>query len=629
MWLDNVNSPADIKGLSHKQLDELAVEIRQFLIESLSVTGGHFGANLGVVELTLALHKVFDSPKDKLIWDVGHQAYVHKILTGRKAMFPTLRKFKGLSGFPKRSESEHDMFDVGHSSTSISAAIGYAIARDLKKEKHHVVAIIGDGAMTGGMAFEAMNHVGHMGTDLIVVLNDNEMSIDPNVGAMSNYLSKIRTDSHYQNAKAEIQHVLSKIPSLGSKVAKGLERLKDSFKYLVVPGMLFEEFGFTYMGPIDGHNIALLLEALEQAKNTKGPVLVHVVTKKGKGYAAAEASYDSGHYLNPVKIETGDSIKAIPSPPSYSSVFGSTLIKLAEADDRIIAITPAMPSGSGLLKYAEKFPNRFFDVGIAEQHSATYAAGLACAGMKPVLAIYSTFLQRAYDQVIHDICIQNLPVTIAIDRAGLVGADGETHQGAFDISFLRAIPNITIMMPKDENEMQHMLYTAVQQNGPVAVRYPRGEARGVPMDAEFREIPVGKAEILREGTSQIAILALGPMVDLAEKAASALEKDGIFPMVVNMRFVKPLDNELLMDLAMRGYRIITVEEAAVAGGMGSAIMEFYASNMISAVELFPIGLPDRFIEHGSPKQLLESVGITADRIVEHAKRLAPKKRQRA
>ncbi|WP_018132474.1 1-deoxy-D-xylulose-5-phosphate synthase [Effusibacillus pohliae] len=629
MWLENVNSPADIKDFNVQQLEELAEEIRQFLIESLSVTGGHFGANLGVVELTVALHKVFDSPRDKLIWDVGHQAYVHKILTGRKSLFPTLRKFKGLSGFPKRAESEHDMFDVGHSSTSISAAAGYAVARDLAKENYHVVAIIGDGAMTGGMAFEAMNHVGHIGTDLIVVLNDNEMSIDPNVGAMSNYLAKIRTDSHYQNAKAEIQHILSKIPTVGNKVAKGLERLKDSLKYLVVPGMLFEEFGFTYMGPIDGHNISLLLQALEQAKQTRGPVLLHVVTQKGKGYAAAEGAYDKWHGVNPFNIETGESPKVVSTAPTYSSVFGNTMIKLAEMDEQIVAITPAMPTGSGLLKFAEKFPNRFFDVGIAEQHAATFAAGLACAGMKPVLSIYSTFLQRAYDQTIHDICIQNIPVTIAIDRAGLVGADGETHQGAFDISFLRAIPNITIMMPKDENELQHMLYTALQQNTPVAVRYPRGEGRGVKMDREFHEIPIGKAEILRDGRSPLAILALGPMVELAEKAADVLEQDGIYPMVVNMRFVKPLDADLLLDLAMRGYRLITVEEAAIAGGMGSAIMEFYATNMIPGMELFPIGLPDRFIEHGSVKQLLESVGVTVERIVEHAKRIGPKKRQRA
>lgn len=629
MLLENVNSPADIQQLNVKELETLAEEIRQFLIENISVTGGHFGPNLGVVELTLALHKVFESPRDKLIWDVGHQAYVHKILTGRKSLFPTLRKFKGLSGFPKRKESEHDMFDTGHSSTSISAAAGYAIARDLKGENHHVVAVIGDGAMTGGMSFEAMNHIGHMGTDLIVVLNDNEMSIAPNVGAMSNYLAKLRTDSHYQSAKAEIQNVLSKFSSVGNKVAKGLERIKDSLKYLMVPGMLFEEIGFTYLGPIDGHNLNLLLEMLEQAKSTKGPVLVHVVTKKGKGYAAAEGSFDKWHGVSPFNIETGESPKPVSNAPSYHNVFGNTMIKLAEQNDNIVAITPAMPAGSGLLKYAERFPDRFFDVGIAEQHAATLGAGLACAGMKPVLSIYSTFLQRAYDQVIHDICIQNLPVTIAIDRAGLVGADGETHQGAFDIAFLRTVPNITIMMPKDEEEMQHMLYTATLHHSPMAVRYPRGEARGVKMSEAFREIPLGKAEILREGATQIAILALGPMVELAEKAADILEQEGIFPTVVNMRFVKPLDSELLMDLAMRDYRLITVEEASVAGGMGSAILEFYAQNMVSGVELVPLGLPDQFVEHGNVNQLLESVGLTADRIVENAKRLAPKKRQRA
>lgn len=629
MLLENVNSPADIKNMNEKELQLLAEEIRQFLIENISVTGGHFGPNLGVVELTLALHKVFDSPQDKLIWDVGHQAYVHKILTGRKALFPTLRKFKGLSGFPKRKESEHDMFDTGHSSTSISAAAGYAIARDLKQEKHHVVAIIGDGAMTGGMSFEAMNHVGHMGTDLIVVLNDNEMSIAPNVGAMSNYLAKLRTDSHYQNAKAEIQHVLSKFSSVGNKVAKGLERIKDSLKYLMVPGMLFEEIGFTYLGPIDGHNLHLLLEMLEKAKNTKGPVLLHVVTKKGKGYAAAEGSYDKWHGVNPFNIETGESPKPVSNLPSYQSVFGNTMIKLAAQNEKIVAITPAMPAGSGLLQYAERFPDRFFDVGIAEQHAATLAAGMACDGLKPVLSIYSTFLQRAYDQVIHDICIQNLPVAFAIDRAGLVGADGETHHGVFDLSFLRAVPNITIMMPKDEDEMQHMLYTATLQNSPAAVRYPRGEGRGVKMADEFHEIPIGKAEILREGSMQLAILALGPMVELAEKAADLLEQDGIYPMVVNMRFVKPLDKELLMDLAVRGYRLITVEEAALAGGMGSAVLEFYAENKVSGVELTPLGLPDYFVEHGSVGQLLESVGLNIEQIIENAKRMSPKKRQRA
>ncbi|GIM44544.1 1-deoxy-D-xylulose-5-phosphate synthase [Collibacillus ludicampi] len=630
MLLENVNSPSDIKRMSVQELKRLADEIRQFLIETISVTGGHFGPNLGVVELTIALHHVFDSPKDKLIWDVGHQAYVHKILTGRKELFPTLRKYKGLSGFPKRKESEHDMFDVGHAATSISAAAGYAMARDLKGEQYHVVAVIGDGAMTGGMAFEAMNHIGHMGTDVIVVLNDNEMSIAPNVGAMSNYLAKLRNHSHYKSVKSEVANLLHKVPSIGDRVAKALERVKDSVKYLMVPGMLFEEIGFTYLGPIDGHNIPLLLEMLEQAKQVKGPVLLHVITKKGKGYAVAEEAPDKFHGVNPFNIETGQAPKVVAKAPQYSNVFGDTLRTLAKEDERIVAITAAMPSGTGLSKFAVEFPDRFFDVGIAEQHAATFAAGLACAGMRPVFAVYSTFLQRAYDQVIHDICIQNLPVVFAIDRAGLVGADGETHQGVFDISFLRAVPNMTIMMPKDENELRHMIYTALQQPGPVAVRYPRGEGRGVSMDEAFRTIPIGKAEILREGNDPVAILALGPgMIELSERAIDLLAAEGIRPMLVNMRFVKPLDSELLLEIAARGYRIVTVEEAVVSGGMGGAILEFYAQNGIHGIDLCPIGLPDRFIEHGSVNQLLESVGVTAERIVEEVKMITPRKRQRA
>lgn len=630
MLLEKVNSPSDIKTMSLHELKQLAAEIRQFLIETISVTGGHFGPNLGVVELTLALHRVFDSPRDKLIWDVGHQAYVHKMLTGRKNLFSTLRKYKGLSGFPKRKESEHDMFDVGHASTSISAATGYAVARDLKGEKHHVVAIIGDGAMTGGMAFEAMNHVGHMGTNLLVVLNDNEMSIAPNVGAMSNYLARLRNDSYYKSVKTELANLLHRVPTIGERVAKALERVKDSVKYLMVPGMLFEEIGFTYLGPIDGHNLPLLLEMLEQAKQIQGPVLLHVITIKGKGYASAEEAPDKFHGVNPFNIATGQAPKVVGKAPSYSSVFGHTLCKLARQDPRIVAITAAMPDGTGLTPFAREFPERFFDVGIAEQHATTFAAGLACAGMRPVFAVYSTFLQRAYDQVIHDVCLQNLPVVFAIDRAGLVGADGETHQGMFDLSFLRAIPNITIMMPKDERELQHMLYTAFQQPGPVAVRYPRGEGRGVPLAQTFQPIPIGKAEVLQEGSDPVAILALGPnMLERAEEAVGQLHKEGFRPMLVNMRFVKPLDEELLLYLAEQGYRLVTVEEAAVSGGMAGAILEFYARQGIHGMELTPIGLPDQFIEHGSVAQLLEAVGITAQRIAEEVKTIMPARRQRA
>ncbi|TCP52856.1 1-deoxy-D-xylulose-5-phosphate synthase [Tumebacillus sp. BK434] len=631
MLLDKVNCPSDIKHLSVEQLGILAEEIRHFLIENLATTGGHFGSNLGVVELTLALHQVYNSPVDKIIWDVGHQAYVHKILTGRKHLFPTLRKYKGMSGFPKRGESEHDMFDVGHSSTSISAALGYAIGRDLKKENSKVVAVIGDGAMTGGMAFEALNHAGHVKSDMVVVLNDNEMSIATNVGAITNYLTKLRVDPHYSSFKKDLANLLHKIGNVGDKTEKYLKRVRDSFKTLLVPGMLFEEFGFTYMGPIDGHDLATLKKYLEQAKNTKGPVLLHVVTQKGKGYAVAADAPDKMHSVSVgFNAKPGHAPKVVkPAAPTYTKVFGDTLIKLARQNPDIVGITPAMPIGSGMVKYAEEFPDRFFDVGIAEQHAGTFAAGLACTGKRPVLAIYSTFLQRAYDQVIHDICIQNLPVTIAIDRAGLVGEDGETHQGAFDVSFLRCIPNITIMMPKDENELQHMLYTATaHQDGPVAVRYPRGNGYGVKMEEAFKQIEIGKSETVREG-KDAAILALGPMVHVAEHAAELLAAEGVEARVVNMRFAKPLDEELLLELAERGTPIVTIEEAAIAGGLGSAILEFYAQRRITGVELYPMGLPDMFVEHGSPQLLLDSVGLNAESLVSSIKTMVPLKQKRA
>jgi 1-deoxy-D-xylulose-5-phosphate synthase len=622
--LDRVNSPDDLKKLTLSELGQYAEEVRKFVIESVTSTGGHFAPNLGVVELTAALHYVFDSPKDKIIWDVGHQSYVHKIITGRKEGFKTLRMYKGMSGFPKRSESVHDAFDTGHASTSISAALGMAIGRDLKGEDYEVVAVIGDGAMTGGMAFEAMNHAGHVQTDLLVVLNDNEMSISRNVGAMSNYLLKLRTDPHYSKAKEDIQHLLNKIPTIGDKVLKTLERVKDSLKYLMVSGMLFEEIGFTYLGPIDGHDLPDLISALKQAKQMKGPVLLHVLTKKGKGFARAEDAPEKFHAVSPPK---GPSAVKTPAP-SYSEVFADTMIKLAKQDERIVAITPAMLSGSGLTKFAKEFPDRCFDVGIAEQHAATFCAGLSCVGLRPVLAIYSTFLQRAYDQFIHDICIQNLPVVFAVDRAGLVGPDGETHQGAFDISFMRAIPNIKIMMPKDENEFQHMLYTAFRHDGPIAVRYPRADGMGVPMDETFQEIPIGKAEILEEG-SDIAILALGTMVDVAMQARKILETEGIRPMIVNMRWVKPLDEALLLDLARRGMHVVTLEEAAVAGGMGSAVLEFYAQQGLSGMHVHMMGLPDRFIEHGSRGELLESVGLSVEALVESVKLHLPKRQKRA
>lgn len=628
MDLQKIKSPEDIKNFSYEELDNLAEEIRNFLIEKLSKTGGHLAPNLGVVELTLSLHYLFNSPEDKLIWDVGHQAYVHKILTGRADQFDKLRQFKGLSGFPKRSESEHDVWETGHSSTSLSAAMGMAISRDLKNENHRVVAIIGDGAMTGGMALEALNHIGHEQRKMIVVLNDNEMSIAPNVGAIHNYLEKLRTDNRYQKAKDEIEYFLNKIPAIGGKLAKTAERIKDSLKYLVVNGVLFEELGFTYLGPTDGHNIEDLIETLKLADKTEGPVIIHVKTKKGKGYEPAELDSDKFHGISPYKIESGEVMKKA-GPPSYTEIFGNTILKLAENDPKIVAITAAMPSGTGLNKFCKQYPNRFIDVGIAEQHATTMAAGLAIDGMRPVLAIYSTFLQRAYDQLVHDVTRQNLHVTFAIDRAGFVGADGETHHGVFDIAYLRSMPNMTIMMPKDENELQHMLYTATEHlNGPVAVRYPRGAGVGVTLDENLQEIKIGTYEIVRPGDN-VAILAVGPMVKLAEDAAIKLEEVGAYPMVINARFIKPLDKDLLLRLAKDHFKILVVEEGVLQGGFGSAVTEFYAQNKLK-VEIITLGIPDEFIEQGSISELREMVGLTTDNIVKEVKGLLPQKlRQRA
>lgn len=626
--LSDINSPQDLKKLNVSQLNTLAEEIREFLIENLSVTGGHLAPNLGVVELTLALHYIFESPKDKLIWDVGHQAYVHKMLTGRMDRFHTLRQYKGLCGYPKCSESEHDVWETGHSSTSLSAAMGMAIARDLKRERSKVVAIIGDGALTGGMAFEAMNHMGHEKRDVTVILNDNEMSIAPNVGALHNYLGKLRTNDGYKRVKEEVESVLKKVPAVGGTMAKLAERLKDGLKYLMVSGILFEELGFTYLGPVDGHDLPTLMEALRQAAYTKGPVLVHVITKKGKGYTPAEADSDVFHGVGTYKIESGEVLKT-EGPPSYTSVFAQTLEKLAETDPRIVAITAAMPGGTGLNRFASKYPERFFDVGIAEQHATTMAAGIATQGLKPVFAVYSTFLQRGYDQLVHDVSRQNLNVLFAIDRAGLVGADGETHQGVFDIAYMRSLPNMTIMMPKDENELQHMMYTALQHNdGPIAVRYPRGSGEGVDLDTEYKQLSIGKAEILRSG-SHVAILAFGNMVPTAQKAADALAAEGITPMVVNARFAKPLDEELLFTLARDGYTVITLEEGAVQGGFGSAVLECYAQAGYHDMVVELMGIPDYYVEHGSVKEQRAEVGLTPENVAQKVRSLWPARRQRA
>ncbi len=628
MDLTKIKDPVFLKKYNKTQLQDLAKIIRKFLINKLSVTGGHLGPNLGVVELTLALHKEFDSPTDKIIWDVGHQAYVHKILTGRAGRFDELRQYKGLCGFPKRTESQHDVWETGHSSTSLSAAMGMATARDLAGTKEKVIAVIGDGALTGGMALEALNHIGDEQKDLIVILNDNEMSIAPNVGALHNVLGKLRTAGKYRHAKKELEQLIKKIPALGGKIAGTAERLKDSLKYLLVSGIFFEELGFTYLGPVDGHDLDDLLENMKYAKKTKGPVLIHVLTKKGKGYAPAENDEQgTWHGLGPYKKNSGELLTKEGSP-SYSSVFANTLIKIAKTDEKVVAITAAMPGGTKLDLFAEQFPQRMFDVGIAEQHATTMAGGLAIKGMKPVFAVYSTFLQRAYDQVLHDICRQNLNVVFAIDRAGLVGADGETHQGVFDINFLRHIPNISILSASDENELQHLVYTALKyQNGPIAIRYPRGNGYGVKMDEQLKELPIGKWEVLREGTD-IAVLTFSTMIPVALEAAESLEKEGISLKVINARSIKPLDEEMLASLTQNHLPMLTLEEAALQGGFGSSVLEFLNEQGFYDAIIDRMGIGDQFIEHGSVDRLLDEIGLTSEEVVKRIHRLLKRKQQR-
>ncbi len=625
----SIKDPKFLKNMSIDELNKLSEDIRQFLIEKLSKTGGHIGPNLGVVELTIALHREFDSPKDKFIWDVGHQSYVHKILTGRACEFDTLRQYKGLCGFPKRIESEHDVWETGHSSTSLSAAMGMAVARDIKGTKEFVVPIIGDGALTGGMALEALNHIGHEKKDMIVILNDNEMSIAPNVGALHNVLARLRTAGKYNWAKDELELLLKKIPAVGGKLAATAERIKDSLKYLLVSGVFFEELGFTYLGPIDGHNFEDLFETLEYAKKTKGPVLVHVITKKGKGYTPAETDkVGTWHGTGPYKIDTGDFLKPVNAPPAWSAVISETVRKLAKKDKRIVAITPAMPVGSKLEKFAKEFPDRMYDVGIAEQHATTMAAGLATQNMKPFLAIYSTFLQRAYDQVVHDVCRQNLNVFIGIDRSGLVGADGETHQGVFDIPFLRHIPNMVIMMPKDENEGQHMVNTAIHyDDGPIALRYARGNGLGVEMDEELSLIPIGSWEIVKPGTDAV-ILTFGTTIPMALEAAEQLEKEDISVRVVNARFIKPLDNDMMHQILGSNLPVLTIEESVLMGGFGSAVLEFAHDHGYQNALIDRMGIPDQFIEHGSVNELLHEIGMTTENVVDSIHKLVPKKQKR-
>ena len=616
--LERMNEPNDLKALNYPELQKLAQEIREEMIEVVSTNGGHLAPNLGVVELTLALHRVFESPKDKIIWDVGHQTYIHKLLTGRQKEFKSLRLYHGLSGFPKRCESPHDCFETGHSSTSISAAVGFAKARDLKKEKCQVIAVIGDGAMSGGMAYEALNHAGHSKTNMIVVLNDNEMAISHNVGAMASYLSRLRTNPRYDRSKDEIENLLKKIPKVGSKMAKAAEKAKDSLKYLLVPGLLFEELGFTYLGPIDGHNQMAMEQVFEQAKQVKEPVLVHVLTKKGKGYGPAEKNPDVFHGVGPFNKETGE-INKKPAPPTFTQVFGDTLCQIAEEDPRVVAITAAMPGGTGLSKFGQKFPDRFFDVGIAEQHAVTFSSALALGGLKPVVSIYSTFYQRAYDQVLHDVCLPGANVVMAIDRAGVVGDDGPTHHGVFDMSFLRVIPNLVFMAPKDENELRHMLNTALKLEGPVALRYPRSVGQGVELDEELKELPLGKAEVLREG-KDVTLIGIGPMVYTCLAAAQELHHRGVEATVINLRFINPIDRETILRYARMTKRMITLEDHMLAGGMGSAVLEVLTDAGLTDVAVERLGY-DEYVEQGAISLLHQAYGLSVKGILTAVERL--------
>lgn len=612
-YLDKIDSPLDLKKLTIPELKVVCNEIREYMIDVVSKTGGHLGAGLGAVELTIALHYVFNTPHDKIIWDTGHQAYPHKIITGRREAFKTLRQLGGISGFLKRTESEYDVFGAGHASTSLSAALGIATARDLKKEKFHVIAVIGDGAMTGGMAYEAMNNAGIQKRNLIVILNDNNMSIAPNVWQFSKYFTEITSSPQFNRFKSNMWELTGKLDEIGDRIRKAIGRIEGGIKAIITPGALFEALGFRYFGPFNGHNIQQLIKIFEHIKSLNGPILVHVTTQKGKGYKPAEEDSQKLHGVTPFDKITGKSIKTTSSKPSYTKIFGQALVEIAKQNDKVVGITAAMPDGTGLDLLQKELPDRFFDVGIAEQHAVTFAAGLATQGMIPVVAIYSTFLQRAFDQIIHDVAIQHLHVVFAIDRGGLVGADGPTHHGAFDLTYLRLVPGMVIMAPKDEAELRDMLFTAIEyKDGTIALRYPRGNALGVPINPEFNKIPIGKAEVLREGTDAV-ILAIGKMVEYANQIAINLEKEDISLEVVNMRFVKPLDENLLFDVLRRFDKVFVMEENTIIGGLGAAILEFAAKNNISTnIEL--IGLPDEFVEHGTQEELHRLLRIDPENI---------------
>lgn len=613
--LEKINSPADLRRLPVEQLQSVADEIRQYILETMSRVGGHTGASLGAIELAVALHYAFDTPRDRLVWDVGHQAYAHKILTGRRAELPTIKQYGGLSGFLRRDESEYDTFGAGHASTSLSAALGMAIARDSKDEDYHVVALIGDASLAGGMAMEAINQAGHLKSRLIVVLNDNEMSIAPAVGALTGYLNRIRGAHQYHRFKEEVEEKLLAIPSVGERLHHAAKSVKDAIAAAVLPGALVNELGFKYIGYVDGHNPRALVAAFREAQQIKdGPVIVHALTTKGKGHPRAEKDYYRWHATGPFDLTTGDAIKSKAAAPTYTTVFGNTLAELMGRDEKIVALTAAMPDGTGICTALEQFPDRSFDVGIAEQHCVTFAAGMSCEGLTPVCAIYSTFLQRGFDQLVHDVCIQNLNVKFCLDRGGVAGGDGPTHHGLLDIAYLRGVPNLVLMAPKDEAELRDMLFTMVEHVGPAAMRYPRGSGVGAPIDVEPKLLEIGKGEILRDG-GEIAIVAYGSMVHPSLQAAENLAKEKIETTVVNARFVKPLDAPLLLALAQTKRLIVTVEEAYLAGGFGSAVLELLEENGLQdKVRVVRMGIPDRLVTHGDPKLLLAKYGLDADGI---------------
>ncbi|KFO66512.1 1-deoxy-D-xylulose-5-phosphate synthase [Smithella sp. SCADC] len=612
--LQNIEYPADIRKLNMPELNTLAQEIRSLMINTVATSGGHLASSLGAVELTLALHYVFNTPQDKIVWDVGHQSYTHKIITGRKDKFSTLRKQNGLSGFPRREESIYDTFNVGHSGTSISAASGFAEAGSLKGDTKKIIAVIGDGSMTTGMAFEGLNWAGAREKNMIVVLNDNEMSISPNVGALSSYLNRLMTGSALTKLRINTKNLLKKIPGVGKYLIKLIQQIEESWKTFFVPGALFEEMGFTYVGPLEGHRLNHLIKNFENVRGFPGPVLVHVITKKGKGYEFAEEDPLGFHGVAPFDVETGQAISSPTDIPSYTKVFGKTIVKLAHADSRIVAITAAMCEGTGLNQFCKEFPERFYDVGIAEQHAVTFAAGLAAEGIIPVVAIYSTFLQRAYDQIVSDVCMQKLPVIFAIDRGGLVGEDGATHQGLLDYSYLRSIPNIVVMAPKDENELQHMLKTAVDCGSPVSLRYPRGKGVGVTLDNELKNLEIGKGELLKDG-SDLAIIAIGSTVNPALAAAEKLSVEGFKIKVINARFVRPLDEELILKTAAAIKKIITVEENMLQGGFGSAVLELLAEKGFTDIVVKRLGIPDEFVRHATQAGQRHKYGLDEEGII--------------